>query len=62
MTLSVRTVKGVRDSQLFAPIVLGITSEKINMDKVIPPAINASELISVRPNNSKELGPKITAA
>ena len=46
-------------SQLLAPIVLGITSDKIRIASVMKPAINASQLISVKPNTVRELDPKI---
>ena len=49
-------------SQLLAPIVLGITSDKIRIASVMKPAINASQLISVKPNTVRELDPKIVDA
>ena len=62
ITLSVRTVMGVSFSQLLAPIVFGITSERIKIANVMPAAIRASQLIRESPKITSEADPKSTDA
>ena len=61
-TFNILTVNGASFSQLLAPIVFGITSDKMRIASVITPAIRASQLINVRPNTVSELEPKIVEA